>query len=720
MNKTLYQIVVLTLLVVTLSATTAQSQSRNVKMVGSLFSHWTYANNVVVVGKYAFIADEPAGLRIVDVADPTKPRDIGHLELFTSGLTNSNCIAVEGNYAYIATGNRKLIVIDISDLTNPQAVGFAWIISYGKDVAISGSYVYVANSFYVDIFDVSDPTSPVRVGQYYMAADVWSVKLSGGLAYFSGAGLRIVDVTNPSRPKTLGRCDLGGHSARWVEIAGDYAYVTCFEDGFYIVNISNSTNPYIVGYLQMPGGCNRVDVEGGYAYVADYPEGLRIINVVNPVSPVEVGYIKDDVYAYGVDVAAGFAYVAAMSSGLRIIDCSDPKKPIVSGRYSPEGGEIFDSAIYGDYAFVSDGKAGVQIVNIASPANPLKSGNIYIPGTNGNQGRAYGVAIEGNYLYVANQIAGLYMFDITNPVSPQRMGVFSSGATYDVAIADQKAYLAGGSLKIIDITDAMAPVLLGCYQTGNSVNSVTVSGQYAYMATDKNVVILDVSIPSTPILQGSILLPDIVRKIAIAGNYAYVVASSGGLRVVDISVPTKPLEVGFYEIGGYSFGITVAGNHAFVADAEAGLRVIDISDPTQPKESGFFDTQGLAYNVVVAGQYAYVADGVHFSIFDCSQVFVGVEAEKPVNVPFETTVHNPYPNPFNSSTTVPFTLAQTGVVRLTVWDINGRQEATIFEGKMSAGKQTVTWSADGLPAGIHIIKLEAGNRTLYTKTVLLR
>ena len=65
-----------------------------------------------------------------------------------------------------------------------------------------------------------------------------------------------------------------------------------------------------------------------------------------------------------------------------------------------------------------------------------------------------------------------------------------------------------------------------------------------------------------------------------------------------------------------------------------------------------------------------------------------------------------YPNPFNSSTSVTFTLSDVSRVDLRVYDVMGREVVTLADGTYWAGRHTVTWSAaEQLPGGIYIAKL---------------
>ena len=89
-------------------------------------------------------------------------------------------------------------------------------------------------------------------------------------------------------------------------------------------------------------------------------------------------------------------------------------------------------------------------------------------------------------------------------------------------------------------------------------------------------------------------------------------------------------------------------------------------------------------------------------------------------LPTEFRLGQNYPNPFNPTTVIPFDLAQTGNVRLAVYDVTGRKVSTLVSTSMGAGRHTVSFNAAGLPSGVYMVRLEAGGQVLTTKLTLLK
>jgi hypothetical protein len=79
-----------------------------------------------------------------------------------------------------------------------------------------------------------------------------------------------------------------------------------------------------------------------------------------------------------------------------------------------------------------------------------------------------------------------------------------------------------------------------------------------------------------------------------------------------------------------------------------------------------------------------------------------------------------YPNPFNPTTTVPFSILDDGPVSLTAYNSLGQQVATLVNGNLPAGSYTVTFDGGRLPSGLYVLKLETGGSLSARKIMLLR
>jgi hypothetical protein len=79
-----------------------------------------------------------------------------------------------------------------------------------------------------------------------------------------------------------------------------------------------------------------------------------------------------------------------------------------------------------------------------------------------------------------------------------------------------------------------------------------------------------------------------------------------------------------------------------------------------------------------------------------------------------------YPNPFNPSTKIEYTVPGTGFVSLKIFDLLGREVATLVNKEMNAGSYSAKFNAAHLPSGIYFYKLTAGNNSIIKKMLLLK
>ncbi len=79
---------------------------------------------------------------------------------------------------------------------------------------------------------------------------------------------------------------------------------------------------------------------------------------------------------------------------------------------------------------------------------------------------------------------------------------------------------------------------------------------------------------------------------------------------------------------------------------------------------------------------------------------------KPFVKPAEFKLNKNYPNPFNPTTQIEFSLPQASGVQLTVYDMLGRRVTTLVEGKRQAGQHSVTFNASNLSSGVYIYRLK--------------
>jgi len=89
-------------------------------------------------------------------------------------------------------------------------------------------------------------------------------------------------------------------------------------------------------------------------------------------------------------------------------------------------------------------------------------------------------------------------------------------------------------------------------------------------------------------------------------------------------------------------------------------------------------------------------------------------------MPIYLSLKQNYPNPFNPTTQITYELPRQRDVRLEVFDMNGRQVATLVNQSVSAGTHTVNFDASDLSSGVYMYRLQAGATVLTRKLTLIK
>jgi hypothetical protein len=97
---------------------------------------------------------------------------------------------------------------------------------------------------------------------------------------------------------------------------------------------------------------------------------------------------------------------------------------------------------------------------------------------------------------------------------------------------------------------------------------------------------------------------------------------------------------------------------------------------------------------------------------------VGI-SENPA-IPKRFALSQNYPNPFNPSTTIKYQLPKESLVKITVFDVLGKQVGVLVNEKKNAGFYEVDFNSEGLASGLYLYKIEAGDFTDVKKMMLIK
>ena len=89
-------------------------------------------------------------------------------------------------------------------------------------------------------------------------------------------------------------------------------------------------------------------------------------------------------------------------------------------------------------------------------------------------------------------------------------------------------------------------------------------------------------------------------------------------------------------------------------------------------------------------------------------------------IPEKIHLFNPYPNPFNPTTTIEFSIPQTEFVTVKVYNIIGHEITTLINDELSTGNHSIKWDGSRQPSGLYFVQIESGSFVQTRKMVLLK
>jgi hypothetical protein len=375
------------------------------------------------------------------------------------------------------------------------------------------------------------------------------------------------------------------------------------------VSAANDNNAWMAQLLLQ--GTNFMNFTGRYVYVATGKQGFEAIAVAEHDEPEAI---------YGSDLQ-------------RIAYPDNYKKFADHGRElstaARHEGNVLDIQARGEYAYAATGSGGFRVYDIANIDNKdFSERMITAP-----------VSPFGQRFFVPTKDALAIASPTTLGVDPLRQQLPEN--------EEQPIHLLYGFLYVADREEGLViignPDLkskspgVGTLLDGNPANNflkralafnpnglltgahrIAIAGTYAYILTDKSLVVVDLDNPLAPRVTATIGAPDLdnPRGIAVQFRYAFV-ADRYGLKTLDVTDLAHPkmTEKGRVALDD-ARNIYVARTYAYVAAGKNGVGIIDVENPEAPRLDQVFNANNQMHEVndikigMVAGSvFAFVADG---------------------------------------------------------------------------------------------------------------
>jgi len=371
---------------------------------------------------------------------------------------------------------------------------------------------------------------------------------------------------------------------------------------------------------------------------------------------------------------------------------------IIGGMFTP--GQAQAVANYEYYALVADMEQGLNIYDISTAGWPVFVGSFF------NDGWVNDLVIRDNLAYLANWNSGVTILDITNPAIPEPLSAFNTpGTTTDIYLSGDLLFAADffNGLVILDIANP-GNITQGGFISSLSFGSVAVDDTIIYISElGSGIQIYSIADTANPVFKSMMPLATDCNDILLHDHYMYLACGQAGMLVYDIANNLNPVGISSYNTSGSLSRIAIADTIAYLADGEGGLTALNVTDPAYPFLIQTLPTPGTANGVAFFNDFTLVADGSMLLVVYHDE-YLDIDEVEPAT-PSDFSIVNCYPNPFNASTTVKFSLTYGSQISMDIYDLRGRHIANLTNGYYEPGEHSIRWNASPMASGMYFIKI---------------
>lgn len=468
----------------------------------------------------------------------------------------------------------------------------------GSAVALEGRLGFRAAGLTLTIYDLTDPRVPAALGAVQIANSCLGICVRNGRAYLAlgQAGIQIVDVSDPTQPRLLGSFDTPGSAQEVAVIPGQIACVADGVAGLQIIEISDESQPAALRAFPTATACEFALADGSTVF-AGSSDRLTLVSLADPANPTLISSTPLPAGAAMKGLAKIDAQLLAATgtTGLIWYDVSsDPSFPRETGRIEKNCDGVLAHNRMAFASFVNE--PGI-VYDFTNPIAPSEIGRVGLP---------TGKAVFSGHLFYTAVYGYIFECQLANPQMFASAG--TPGSAMKIRANGGRAYVADHSgLAIYDLTSPPTPAFLGQFPRQTTLG-VAVAGQHAFLAAGDGLTIVDVTNPASPQFAANIPNPINAEDVVIENARAFV-RSRAALAIVDISVPSTPRSLGLYEAPNSAMKVLRGGATIFVAE-DSTLRVIDASNPAAPTPTASFAGRSGTYAIDIAGHYLYTANAI--------------------------------------------------------------------------------------------------------------
>ncbi|MFC1886943.1 LVIVD repeat-containing protein [Thermodesulfobacteriota bacterium] len=420
-------------------------------------------------------------------------------------------------------------------------------------------------------------------------------------------------------------------------VVGDYAYLPAGEGNFQVIDVSNKTNPKVIGHFGI-GFNSWVQVKDSIAYLIHH-EDILTVDISIPEAP---DWLLDSNPAWKSPSGRpmqmqllnnNYAAVTILNSAIEfsILDLSNPAN--ITELSSLDLGETLGGQelfINGNRAYVgiygrpiwfepTEG-GGVFAIDINDPVNPVILGAYHGEPEDDEYDTPYLIGHAGDIMIMAtnwNQVqskpAKLIVVDMTDPANPRRRGEYvflDNQGLPEQNVFLKRAVCDGGYLYVTNSNYDYTQVGLN--------RASPPSHLYTFDISDPDNIVMVDDFNQTPAKY---------RHVSKNGQYLYINDYNYGIRIFDVNNPSKPVYVGGTVTAGEGHWLWAneEASYAYLAQSFGGsIFAIDITDDAHPQVVGkpYWDGEWLSYTNLMLGKedILYLPQDYAVSIVDFQDI----------------------------------------------------------------------------------------------------
>ncbi|MEE4273263.1 MAG: PKD domain-containing protein, partial [Thermoanaerobaculales bacterium] len=508
--------------------------------------------------------------------------------------------------------------------------------------ATQGRYALIGVAGGVSVVDIGTPNLPEKIGGVGLPASPIEIRATGNTAavrwfyqgdHDCGAGIEIIDISNPTQPLVAGRISFPScTSLASIQVMTDWLYLLK-NDHLEIFNISDPSAPILTAEVDEPTW-DRLLVVHGTTLVVDAGGVLQLMSLTDPTAPrLSATYQANDTVDHALWIEDHL--LLAAGEAFEVIDVSStiPLQTALIDGVFPSG--VASMAAMGDHCLVIEGEPSwanesFRLIDI-SDLNAPSSGGPWIRPT-----KVTDASGSRNWVGALTDHA-LWMLDLEPGGHSVEHLVFEIDGADNVNLQDDRALVGKGwedgsgrgfyALQVLDVAAAgeaevVAEIELDlgfdsdpetCLQAAGDDWVAVVSGRHLEGRLDT----IDVTDPSAPNPGATVSLPARPSHMVAEDDLLYLLLNNE-VVVVDSSHPREAEIVGgFDDVPSWEYVLDIAawGRHVYLVGRDT-IYILDASAPSSPSLVGQVDYSGLPDTVSVQDGFLFAHEGDAITIID--------------------------------------------------------------------------------------------------------